>query len=108
MKKKSDPTTKSVRPSNQQTTKGVTMPSNIDVQKVVRALHESKAVNLDLTLGQIVASPAVGLINSVANLEPWELICYTWVTFLRRRFPGDLVLPVDRQIADAGGRGTIG
>lgn len=60
------------------------MASNVDIQKVVRALGEMKAVNLDLTLGQIVASPVAGLINSVANLEPWELICYTWVTLIRR------------------------
>jgi hypothetical protein len=80
------------------------MPSNIDVQKVVRALHESKAVNLDLTLGQIVASPAVSLVNSVANLEPWELICYTWVTFLRRSFLDERVLPAGREVP----RGEIG
>jgi hypothetical protein len=79
------------------------MGSNVDVQKVMRALHESKAVNLDLTLGQIVASPAVGLINSVANLEPWELICYTWVTYLRRRGFDDNVLQGGRELAGGGG-----
>ncbi len=69
------------------------MASNVDIQKVVRALGEMKAVNLDLTLGQIVASPVAGLINSVANLEPWELICYTWVTLIRRGGFDRAVLP---------------
>jgi hypothetical protein len=77
------------------------MASNIDIQKVVRALGEMKAVNLDLTLGQIVASPVAGLINSVANLEPWELICYTWVTMIRRGGFDRVVLP--EQI-EGGGR----
>jgi hypothetical protein len=60
------------------------MASNIDVRKVVSALADSKAVNLDMSLRDLVASPAVDLVNSVANLEPWELICYTWVTLIRR------------------------
>jgi hypothetical protein len=84
------------------------MPSNIDIQKVIRALHESKAINLDLTLAQIVSSPAVGMVNSVANLEPWELICYTWVTMIRRRFPDDMVLPGRLAGGDIGGHGPGG
>lgn len=70
------------------------MPSNIDIQKVVQALGESKVVNLDITLREIVASPAVSIISSVANLEPWELICYTWVTYIRRRAFDEITLPV--------------
>ena len=69
------------------------MPSNVDIQKVVHALGESKLVNLDLKLRDVLASPAAGLINSVANLEPWDLICYTWVTLIRRRPFNDVVLP---------------
>jgi hypothetical protein len=79
------------------------MASNIDVQKVIRALGDMKAVNLDLTLGQIVASPVAGMINSVAHLEPWEWICYTWVTVIRRGSFDRVVLPVERQI-EAGGQ----
>lgn len=78
------------------------MRSNVDVQKVVRALHESKAVNLDLSLADIVASPAVSLINQAANFEPWELICYTWVTFLRRRTFDENVLPGGRELPGGG------
>lgn len=82
------------------------MPSNIDVQKVVRALGESKAINLDLTLGEIVASPAADLINSVAHIDPWDLICYTWVTFIRRRGGlEELSLPALQERLDAAGRG---
>jgi hypothetical protein len=75
------------------------MPSNIDIQKVVHALGDSKLMNLDLKLREVVASPAAGLINSVANLEPWDLICYTWVTLIRRRPFNDLVLPVGQLIS---------
>jgi hypothetical protein len=71
------------------------MPSNIDIQKVIHALGDSKMVNLDLTLREVVASPAVGLVNSVANLEPWDLICYTWITFIRRIPFDDLVIPAE-------------
>ena len=78
------------------------MPSNIDIQKVVHALGDSKLVNLDLKLREVVASPAAGLINSVANLEPWDLICYTWVTLIRRRPFNDLVLPVGQLISRRG------
>lgn len=70
------------------------MASNIDVQKLVRALDESKLVNLDVTLRDVVQSPAADLIGSVANLEPWELICYTWVTLIRRGpFGNELTIP---------------
>ena len=70
------------------------MPSNIDIQKVMLALDESKLLRLEMPLREVVASPAVGIINSVAHLEPWELICYTWVTLIRRRGFNELVLPV--------------
>jgi hypothetical protein len=72
------------------------MPSNIDIQKVVRTLDESKLMNLDLTLRDIVASPTADLIGSVAHLEPWELICYTWVTLIRRRAFDEITLPVGK------------
>ena len=72
------------------------MASNIDIQKVVHALGDSKMVNLDVTLREVVASDAVSLINSVAHLEPWELICYTWVTIIRRRPFNELVIPVEQ------------
>ena len=75
------------------------MPSNIDIQKVVHALGESKLVNLDLKLREVLASPAAGLINSVANLEPWDLICYTWITLIRRRPFNDVVLPVGQLVS---------
>jgi len=83
------------------------MPSNIDIQKLVLALGESKMINLDASLREIVASPVGGLVNSVANFEPWELICYTWVTYIRRRAFDELTLPVGRvaiqtDIADVG------
>jgi len=84
------------------------MPSNIDVQKVVRALGESKAINLDLTLGEIVSSPAAGLINSVASLDPWDLICYTWVTLVRRRGFDEISLPAVQPGRELAGRGTTG
>jgi hypothetical protein len=84
------------------------MPSNIDVQKVVRALGESKAINLDLTLGEIVSSPAAGLINSVASLDPWDLICYTWVTLIRRRGLDEIGLPAVQPGRELAGRGTAG
>ncbi len=71
------------------------MPSNIDVQKVVLALGDSRVLNLDLSLREVVSSPAVGLINTVADLEPWELICYTWVTYVRRIAFQELVSPVE-------------
>jgi hypothetical protein len=74
------------------------MASNVDIQKVVRTLGEMKAVNLDLTLGQIVSSPVAGLIGSVAHLEPWELICFTWVTLIRRGSFEHVGFPVERQI----------
>jgi hypothetical protein len=70
------------------------MPSNIDIQRVMLALDESKLVRLEMPLRDIVASPAVGIINTVANLEPWELICYTWVTLIRRRGFNELVAPI--------------
>lgn len=70
------------------------MPSNVDIQKLIHALGDSKAVNLDISLREIVASPAVGLVSSVANLEPWDLICYTWVTYIRRRAFDEITLPV--------------
>lgn len=73
------------------------MPSNVDIQKLILALGDSKAVNLDISLREIVASPAGGLVNSVANLEPWELICYTWVTYIRRRAFDEITLPVTRR-----------
>jgi hypothetical protein len=71
------------------------MPSNVDIQKLVHSLADSKMVNLDLKLRDVVASPAAGIINSVAHLEPWELICYTWVTYIRRRAFDEITLPVD-------------
>ena len=72
------------------------MPSNIDIHRVILALGDSKVLNLDISLREIVSSPAAGLVNSVANLEPWELICYTWVTFIRRRAFDEITLPVAR------------
>lgn len=84
------------------------MPSNIDVQKVVRALGETKAINLDLTLGEIVSSPAASLINSVAHIDPWDLICYTWVTLIRRRGFEGVVLPQVDPREVLGGRGPAG
>lgn len=81
------------------------MPSNVDIQKLILALGDSKAVNLDISLREIVASPAGSLINSVANLEPWELICYTWVTYIRRRAFDEITLPAGRRV---GGRGLEG
>ena len=72
------------------------MPSNIDIQRLVVALGESKVVNLDISLREIVTSPAAGLVNSVANLEPWELICYTWVTYIRRRAFDEITLPIGK------------
>ena len=70
------------------------MPSNIDIQKVIHALGDSKVLNLDVSLREIVASPAASLISSVANLEPWDLICYTWITYIRRRAFDEITLPV--------------
>lgn len=84
------------------------MPSNIDVQKVVRALGDSKAINLDLTLGEIVSSPAAELINSVASLDPWDLICYTWVTYIRRRSLEEIGQPVTQPHLGVPGRATTG
>ena len=71
------------------------MASNVDIQKLVRALDESKLINLDVSLREIVASPVADLIGSVANLEPWELICYTWVTLIRRGGFEDMIQPRD-------------
>jgi hypothetical protein len=78
------------------------MTSNIDIQKLVLSLGDSKIVNLDATLRDIVASPSGSFINSVANLEPWELICFTWVTFIRRRAFDELTLPIGRDITRHG------
>ena len=69
------------------------MASNIDIQKVMHALGESKLINLDMSLREVVESSGVSVVNSVAHLEPWDLICYTWVTFLRRRGFDDRVVP---------------
>ena len=63
------------------------MASNIDVQKVIHSLGEAKMVNLDMSLRDIVDSRAVGMVNEHAHLEPWDLICYTWITYIRRRGP---------------------
>ncbi len=75
------------------------MASNVDIQKVILALGESKAINLDITLHDLVASRSAELIGSVANLEPWEMICYTWVTYIRRRPFNEVVLPMDHRTA---------
>ena len=45
------------------------MPSNVDIQKLVHALANLKMVNLDVKLRDVVASPAAGIINSVAHLS---------------------------------------
>lgn len=70
------------------------MASNIDIQKVVHLMGESKLINLDVSLREVVSSDAVSLINSVSHFEPWELICYTWITYIRRRGFNEHVLPV--------------
>ena len=70
------------------------MRSNIDIQKLILAMGDSKFINLDVSLREIVSSPSVSLVNSVAGLEPWELICYTWITFLRRRAFDEITLPI--------------
>jgi hypothetical protein len=84
------------------------MSSNVDIQKLVLSLGESKIVNLDASLRDIVSSPAGSYINSVANLEPWELICYTWVTFIRRRAFDEITLPIGRDFARRGGFDVAG
>lgn len=78
------------------------MPSNIDIQKLILALGDSQVVNLDISLREIVASPATGLVNSVASLEPWDEICYTWVTFIRRRAFDEITLPVGSDVVQRG------
>jgi hypothetical protein len=77
------------------------MPSNIDIQKVVHALGDSKLMNLDLKLREVVASPAAGLISSVANLEPWISSATLGHADCRRPF-NDLVLPVGQLISRRG------
>lgn len=78
------------------------MPSNVDIQKLLLALGETKMVNLDASLREIVASPVGSIVNSVANLEPWDLICYTWITLVRRHAFDQITLPVGK---GAGRRG---
>jgi hypothetical protein len=84
------------------------MASHIDIQRVLQTLGDSKIVNLDMSLREIVASPTGQMINAAANLEPWDLICYTWVTLIRRRAFDELTIPVARvaegRIAEAQSR----
>jgi hypothetical protein len=71
------------------------MPSNVDIQKVLQVMGDTNIVNLDISLREIVASEAVSLINAAANLEPWELICYTWITYIRRQPFNEVVFPIE-------------
>ena len=68
------------------------MPRSIDVAKVIHAAGESKFINLDLTVREVVGS---SLIGSVAGLdEPWDLICADWITVIRRGPRFDSVLEI--------------
>jgi hypothetical protein len=78
------------------------MTSNVDIQKLILAMGDTKIVNLDASLREIVASPAGNYINTVANLEPWDLICYTWITFIRRRAFDEITLPIGREVLRRG------
>lgn len=80
------------------------MASNIDIQRLILAMGDAKMVNLDISLREVVGSHAGTLIGSVANLEPWELICYTWVTYIHRRAFDEITIPIDQKVI----RGQIG
>jgi hypothetical protein len=69
------------------------MRSDIDIQKIILSMGESRFINLDVSLREVVESSAVSIVNSAANLEPWELICYTWVTYIRRHPFEELTQP---------------
>ena len=78
------------------------MPSNIDIQKVINTAGDGKIINLDLSLREVVGSHTTSIINSVANLEPWDLICFTWVVMIRRRAFDELTNPAGKLA-----RGTV-
>ena len=72
--------------------KAIVMPRSIDVAKVIHAAGESKFINLDLTVREVVGS---SLIGSVAGLdEPWDLICADWISVIRRGPRFDSVLEI--------------
>jgi hypothetical protein len=72
--------------------------ARFDVQKFAVAAAEEKLINLDLSLGQIVRSKAVG--SLVAYDDPWEVFCGNDLRFFV--WPGPRGAGLDRQqIANA-------
>ena len=58
------------------------MSRNLEVEKIMKNVAESKLVNLDLPMREIINSGVTGVMS--ASDEPWDLICYTWVTLIHR------------------------
>ncbi len=58
------------------------MSHNLEVSKILKHLEESKLINFDVPLRELASSEVIGIIS--ASDEPWELICYTWVTYIHR------------------------
>lgn len=69
------------------------MPRQIDVAKVLRAAGETKAINLDVSIGQIASSSLIDAVS--ASYEPWDLICADWVTLIRKGPRFDSVLEIN-------------
>jgi hypothetical protein len=62
--------------------KGEQMRRQIDIGKVVQLAGETKALNLDIPVRELVSSRLVDVVSS-AN-EPWDLICADWITLIRK------------------------
>ena len=77
------------------------MPRPLDVGKVMQLAGESKAVNLDMSIGELAQSQLVDVVNAAA--EPWDLICADWITIIRRGPRFDSILEVSA-VADALGK----
>ncbi len=56
------------------------MTRKVDINKVLRHAAETKAINLDVTVGAVASA---GLIGAFADAEDdWYLICATWMAVI--------------------------
>jgi len=71
----------------------------LNAAQLLQFAQETKTLNLDLSLGQMVNS---GAFSSLAELDdPWDLICYRFYLYIRNVDIFDEISVVNIRLADS-------